>query len=223
MPGLDGTGELFDGLREQLPAELDVAVVRYPHDQNLGYSELRRFVVSAIEGATAVVLFAESFSSPLAIEMAANGSDNFAGVVLCAGFAAAPVSSFARMLLRRVKPFSFQPPDWIVRHFLVGPQAPETLVKQVKRTINSVPPHILEFRLNQILECSALQAMAEVSAPTLYIQGTADRLVASSALKEIEHANSKVVCNRVEGPHLLAQANPSGVATAVLNFLQTLA
>lgn len=223
LPGLDGTGALFDGLREQLPEDLDLAIVRYPHDQALGYEELRPLVVRACENAPSVVLFAESFSSPLAIEIAATGLDNLTALILCTGFAEPPVSALTRALIRAIKLPLSSPPDWAIRQFLVGSKAPAALVQHVKQTICSVAPEVLQFRLNQILALSAIQSMAEVSVPTLYLQATEDRLVHSSAFKRIAHVNPKVVCHPVQGPHLLAQANPSGVATAVMSFIHTLA
>ena len=38
LPGLDGTGDLFDRVEAKLAPELSVKVIRYPHDPTLGYA-----------------------------------------------------------------------------------------------------------------------------------------------------------------------------------------
>ena len=40
LPGMDGTGVLFEPLLEVLPCEFEPIVVRYPPDKALGYEAL---------------------------------------------------------------------------------------------------------------------------------------------------------------------------------------
>lgn len=225
MPGLDGTGELFELFRAELPEDLEVVVVRYPQDRPRNYAELRPAVIEACEGASAVVLFAESFSSPLAIEIAASGLNSLSGLILCAGFAGPPVHGVVGSVIRNIPEgvLRLTPPEWVIRHYLVGLNAPAALTQRVIRTIAGVPPEILRHRLNEVLRYSVMESVARVKVPMLYIQANEDRLVRSKAFEEIASTNSKVIQQLVNGPHLLAQANPSEVAAVVLNFLHTLA
>lgn len=225
MPGLDGTGELFASLRAQLLADLDVVTVRYPQDRPRSYKELRSIVIEACEGFPSVALFAESFSSPLAIEIAALGLNNLSGLILCAGFAAPPINGVVGTIIRNIPAnlLNLSPPEWAIRRYLVGIGAPAALVQQVKQTIARVPAPIIRFRLHEVLTYSAMKSVARVRVPALYIQASDDRLVLSAAFEKISSANSKVLHELVTGPHLLAQANPGAVAVAVLNFLHTLA
>lgn len=223
LPGLDGTGELFEPLRTQLPADLDVVTVSYPRDQVRSYAELRPFVLEACEGARSIVLFAESFSSPLAIEIAASDLVNLSGLILCAGFAAPPIGGLFGKLLRNL-PLSLtrlSAPDWAIRRYLVGRDASDALTQRVKQTVASIPARVLRNRLNEVLTYSAMEFLPRVKASMLYIQASDDRLVPSTAFEAIASANPKAMHHLMNGPHLLAQANPSSVATAVVNFIHT--
>ena len=44
LPGMDGTGTLYEPLRAALAPSVDFHIVRYPTDQVQGYSELERLV-----------------------------------------------------------------------------------------------------------------------------------------------------------------------------------
>jgi len=44
LPGMDGTGLLFEPLVKALPPSLTAHVVAYPTDQHLGYNELLQLI-----------------------------------------------------------------------------------------------------------------------------------------------------------------------------------
>lgn len=90
LPGLDGSGDFFDALCRQLPPQWRIQVIRYPGDQPLSYGELARLVWAALPDDSPFVLVAESFSGPVAIQVAAMRPAGLMGVVLCATFARNP-------------------------------------------------------------------------------------------------------------------------------------
>ena len=65
LPGMDGTGQLFNDFVEALPESLETVTVRYPAEQCLSYAELEDFVQAACPISGPFVLLAESFSTPL--------------------------------------------------------------------------------------------------------------------------------------------------------------
>ena len=82
LPGMDGTGELFADFVKALP-NLEIEVMRYPTDRHLSYEQLVPIVRSGISASEPFVFVAESFSTPLAIKLAADNPSNLKGVVIC--------------------------------------------------------------------------------------------------------------------------------------------
>ncbi|HEX2836088.1 MAG TPA: hypothetical protein VHW00_23995 [Thermoanaerobaculia bacterium] len=97
LPGLDGTGTLFGEFIAALPPHIAPVVIRYPTDEALSYEELLAFIEERLPEGTFAVL-GESFSGPLAIELAAK-SPRVRAVILCASFVRSPVR-FAAWLVR---------------------------------------------------------------------------------------------------------------------------
>ena len=84
LPGMDGTGILFEPLLDALPQGWTAQVVRYPPDKPLGYESLLDVVLHAIEGNEPFMLVGESFSGPLALMAALGKPAGLQAVILCA-------------------------------------------------------------------------------------------------------------------------------------------
>ena len=93
LPGLDGTGKLFDRLLLSCPRQFEPQVVVYPGDKMLDYHELEVLVRERLPQRRPFIIVAESFSGPLAIALASRGIDNLVGVVLAASFVTPPRSA----------------------------------------------------------------------------------------------------------------------------------
>ena len=61
LPGLDGTGLLFQPLIDCLPEDIQPVVVAYPKELQLGYAELLPLVLDSLPPGP-FVLLGESFS-----------------------------------------------------------------------------------------------------------------------------------------------------------------
>lgn len=61
LPGMDGTGKLFDAFVAALGADHQITVVSYPSDASLGYGELEAVARAALPVDRRYVLLAESF------------------------------------------------------------------------------------------------------------------------------------------------------------------
>jgi pimeloyl-ACP methyl ester carboxylesterase len=70
LPGLDGTGALFEGFMRAAPAGVSLDVVALPPKPS-GYAELAEHLSSTLRLSPDTILLAESFSGPLAITLAA--------------------------------------------------------------------------------------------------------------------------------------------------------
>ena len=69
LPGLDGTGHLFEPFVHALPTEVEASVISYPADSALSYTELVDFVSHKLPKED-FFLLGESFSGPIVYQLA---------------------------------------------------------------------------------------------------------------------------------------------------------
>jgi len=221
LPGLDGTGNLFANFVSALTPNLDTRIVRYPTDRLLSYADLFSFVVDAVPQTQPFVLLAESFSTPLAVRLAATNPASLKGLVICAGFIRNPVRGWLRHMKTLVHPFFFRipPPRFAIEHFLIGAHAPRELRDDVRRTLRSVSPEVVALRVQAVMACDASESLVRVRVPTLYLQGDQDRLVRESSFQEIQELKPDTVLVSVAAPHLVLQREPRKAADLIVHFV----
>ena len=224
LPGMDGTGDLYINFIGALPDAFETEVLRYPTDRFLSYEQLALFVGSATSISEPFVLVAESFSTPLAIQLAATKPPTLKGVVICAGFITSPVRGWLRPLCSLLSPVMFHGalPEFVAKYLLVGPNASRSLLVALRTAISSVKPKVLSARLRAVLTCDARAELEQVAVPILYLQAQQDRLVGKSCLEEIRRIKPKTTATVITGPHLLFQCEPHRTAECVGEFIQKL-
>ncbi|MCC6873579.1 MAG: alpha/beta hydrolase [Sandaracinaceae bacterium] len=213
LPGMDGTGLLFERFAAALPPSIEPVVCRYPPSAHR-YHDLRSHVPLPSEP---FAILAESFSGPLGIRLAAERSDVRA-LVLVASFASAPRRWLTTPLARALPPLvaAFPPPRAIVRAVLLGndPGAP---IDEVLAVLATVARATLAARLRAVMTADVAALLDRIEAPLLYLAGARDRLVPPS----IGHA---LVAGRgrfeaLDAPHLVLQTRPREAAARVAAFL----
>ncbi len=225
---MHGTGGLFDPLAEALPRSLEAIVVSYPRDRELTGAELITFVCAHLPLDDPYVLLGESFSSLIAIQIAASHPANLRALALSAGFASSPLRGPQRLWIATLLQFlpalnrPVRLPSFLIRHFFAGPGAPESPVESVQSTVASVHPGVLFSRLRYILQRDVRAELAQVAVPILYLQATQDRIVPPRCLDEILAVKPDVTVVRINGPHLLLQARPRESAEATVKFIEGL-
>lgn len=224
LPGLDGTGDLFANFVTRLPTSLQTKFVRYPADRFLNYGELFSCVLEALPQTEPFILLGESFSSPLAIKVAAENPSNLRGLVICAGFIRNPLTRWLAYMRTLIRPFVFRipPPRFILEYFLIGTQAPDQLEEEVRRILRSVPPDVISSRIRAVIACDAVGDLARVRVPTLYLQANQDRLLRKECFREIQRIKRDTILVEVAAPHLLLQREPQVAADSVIQFLDKL-
>lgn len=223
LPGLDGTGALFSAFVEALPAECRVTKACYPTDKFLTYEELGEFV-SALLPAQPYVIIAESFSSPLAVQLASRNPTNLRGLVLCAGFIANPMPRMASvaMIFASSAFFPAAPPEWVVRKYLVGNAPPDGLIGRLNQAIGSVKRDVLLGRSRALIEINARAALSETRIPLLYLQGSRDCVVGDESVREIFAVRKDARLEVIDAPHLVLQCAPRESAKAIVRFVNSL-
>lgn len=214
LPGLDGTAELFERFVAATPPGFDVAPVRLPSDRPRSYLELTEFVMQALP-AEPLALVAESFSGPLALQLATRCS-RVRAVALCASFAQAPISALMARIPNWL--FSRPPSPAVLRMFLTG--GDRQLAEAVRQAIASVGSSIVAARIAAALRVDVTAELRSYDRPLLYLRATADRVVRKTTAGRLQALKPTMRVVDVEAPHLVLQAKPVEAWTHIAPFLE---
>jgi len=227
LPGLDGTGELFQSFLKVLPSSLRPQVVSYPTEQYLTYKELVFLVQSVLPPKEPFVLLGESFSGPLSIKVAALSPPNLRAIILCASFVSNPVppsltwmASFPMPILSLVGHFSV--PDFFVRFFAAGMDSPQDLIDLFRYVKKKVRPEVLAERVRAVQEVDAREALKSCSFPILYLRAKQDRLISSKCIDEVRDIKPNITVVEIDSPHFILQRKSQEAAAAIVHFLEML-
>src|SRR4051812_32511050 len=109
LPGLDGTGLLFEPLLKIWNDAKPPIVISYPTNHFLDYSELEIYVRPQFPRREPYILVAESFGGPLAIRIAAHQPAFLKGLVLSATFVRQPRGLLGAWSKSWIRPIIFSP------------------------------------------------------------------------------------------------------------------
>ncbi len=219
LPGLDGTGILFQPFIESLPAGIEPVVIPLPATEVLDYPDLVTFVAPRLPRSAPFVLLGESFSGPLALQLAAERVPGIVGVILCASFVSNPtvIPSFLRHL---AGPWLFRfTPAFIQAKALLGGYSSPGLRQLLARAHGIVPPPVMAQRIRSILSVDATPALRATRQPLCYLQGLHDHVVRAHNLRRIQAVRPDVQVHLVAAPHLVLQLQPKASADAVSSFI----
>ncbi len=217
LPGMDGTGFLFEEFIAALGPGINPVIVSYPAKQILDYAQLESFAHQHLPIGQPFMLLGESFSGPIAISLAATAPPGLAGLILCCSFARNPRPSLS-CLQGIVK---FLPITRLVEALnplLLGRFGSVRLRSQIKRALAGVSSATLRGRLLAVLTVDVSHALAQVQVPVLYLRASEDWLVPASASQLIAALSPRARVATVEGPHMLLQAAPESSAWEVRKF-----
>lgn len=208
LPGMDGTGILFEPLREHLGAEWDVEVIQYPSEGPQDYETLKRYAESQLPQNEDYVLLGESFSGPIAYSIGLGAPSALKAIILVATFLEPP----RPILLRLVTPLfrvigGLRPPNTLVRHLLLGHDATQALVERFKGVLRLVPKSTIAGRLESVTTLQPPRAALPV--PLAYIQALQDKLVPKECIEMFRALNPGMREYKISGPHFLLQTRVS--------------
>jgi len=223
LPGLDGTGTLFNDFVANLPPDIEPIVARYSVDQPLSYLKLEEIARALLPRNGRFVLLGESFSGPIAISIAASKPAGLAGLVLCCTFARYP-----RPLLRRLHwlaPYiPVAGPLVVAARKIVTPGGVETAVaEKLNAARNMVAKGVFRARVGELLRVDVTNRIAEVDVPILDLRAKRDGIVPNRSGQAIRTLGRRVEAVDIEGPHFLLQAKPSEAAKIISDFVRTVA
>lgn len=212
LPGLDGTAQLLDDFCRELACDADV--IRYP--PNLAsYTDLVALVQNLLPVNEDYILIAESFSGPIATELAATKPNGLLGVVFVATFAQRPIpvpsvlaSTFGLL------PVKSRLLTWAAQPILMGRWRNPSFTQKFRAALIDLPQSVLANRVKEVLRIDVTQRLTSLEIPSLYLRPNQDRLVPLSASAHFPDIQS------LKGPHFILQARPKESAEIIQEFLK---
>jgi pimeloyl-ACP methyl ester carboxylesterase len=216
LPGMDGSGALLTGLVDCLALFRPVLVISLPNDRPLTYDGLTDCVAKRLPDVR-FVLLGESFSGPIAIEVAAR-QRRVAGLVLAASFARHPMPAMfaplARLLNLRWLPAR------LVEAALLGSADGLGLREKLRQVLTTLPSEVIRTRASEVLRVDKRDRLRAVSCPILCLHARFDRLVSRKCLDEITTLRPHCEVRSFSAPHMVLETNPVEAASVINDFCE---
>lgn len=217
LPGLDGTGKLFERFVRRAPSHIDPRVVAYPDDTPLGYDALEQRVRQRLPAGPFIVV-AESFSGPLGVRIAARPPANLIALVLTASFVTPPRWPGWKWLPWQLL-FRFPAPAQAVRRLVSASDT--ALLRDMHAAIRQVSPAVLASRVRSVLSVDDRDRLREVKCPILYIGSRRDHVVPRRCLQHILAVRDDVAVESFDTLHLVLQQAPNEAWAAIDRFVRS--
>lgn len=221
LPGMDGTGRLFEPFIAALAGGIPTRVMTYPESGFISYPELTSWIREQLP-ASDFVLLGESFAGPVAASLAAERPDGLLGLILCSTFVRnprpkarylsglIPLIGTSRMAARFFSPV------------LLGLRPDDELRRQFIESVGDMASLTLRQRLRSVLAVDVSESLSRVDVPVLCLRATRDVLVPRSAADWMRHVLPTAQTVDVHGPHGLLQVSPGPCARVVWEFVKNL-
>jgi pimeloyl-ACP methyl ester carboxylesterase len=219
LPGLDGTGLLFEPLIEMLPPNLEPVVVQFSNDDPVGYEGLLPSVRRALPVDAPFLLVAESFSGPLAVMLAHERPSGLLGIVLSATFVKNPLpwaNILPHALVKAERALSL--PDALAFTALLGEYRSPRLEGLLDRARKALTPRAVRVRLEAASHVDVTSELRECVVSVLYLRAERDVIVPRHCASAIlnERPDTRVI--ELDAPHCLLQTRPRECAAAIAEF-----
>jgi surfactin synthase thioesterase subunit len=206
IPGMDGTGTLFDPFIESVPTGIEVISLPLLQRSDAGYEDQARHIIGSI-GEQPIVLVAESYSGMVAYNMLKMGCSNIQHVVFAASFITRPsglvsIAQYLPVGLLKSRAFLGS----LVGTLLFGKFSTPELVELFYGSLNSVSNNVLKSRMYQIAKLPVPRM--PISVPCTYIRPKGDKLVSKRAIEPFQNLCQKLSVYEVDGTHFVLQTNP---------------
>ena len=213
LPGLDGTGLLFQPLLKTLPSDVDVVVISYPPNVLMGYKELVEYVDARLPEED-YILVAESFAGPIAYQLAQRNSSYLQSVIFVATFLESPRPLLSKLSVLFSPSLIRVMPDLMIKSFLLGFSANKDVLGLFKESLKRVSPKVLSFRLNELSKLSQNDEQRQ-NVSALYIQASNDNLVLKKSAEDFKKAFSRLEIFEVKGSHFILQTSPQACSNII--------
>jgi pimeloyl-ACP methyl ester carboxylesterase len=223
LPGMDGTGILFEPLMEALPIGIKPIVVSYPTEIPMSYEQLLPIVIESLPKHAPFILLGESFSGPLAIMAASKKQSNLKALILCATFISNPIPwlpNWSRYVI--FTPFFYLSRYFILAKALVAGYGSPSIMTLLRKAHGTVSSRVMAARARAILGVNVGKTLRVIKVPIFFLGGTDDKVSPSKNLREIIRIRPDVQTSLISGPHLILQTKPVDAASLIDSILKCL-
>ncbi len=218
LPGLDGTGTLYQQLGQQLAPDYELQVIAYPLDQQWGYPQL--LDLSGHNYHKVLICCWPSLFWPFGYLLAAEQPEHLKALVLCCTFGRNPLPAIKGLAGAVDK----LPWNELVHHWtalwLQGRYASAELSALLEKALTMVPEQVIKHRAKQVLQVDVLPEFATLTLPLMYLQARQDRLIWAFNAKSLLQLQPETQLVRLDAPHFLLQAIPEQAAWQLKLFIQ---
>ena len=219
LPGLDGTGILFDPIIPYLEDKFSLTVVEYSNQATL--AEFVACAEAQLPKYVPLSLVAESFSGPIAISLLANKPFDFSASVLSATFSRSPMPLLTRFsrLIPEIA-FEYSLLNRVILDFFGTDKETDQSVKdQIYKVSEKSSSKNFKTRIQLINSLDVTSQLKEVKVPLLYIRASNDRIVPAHSGPDISRHVKEMEIANVEGPHMILQARPKHCADLIIKHV----
>ncbi|HEY7886192.1 MAG TPA: alpha/beta hydrolase [Cellvibrionaceae bacterium] len=205
LPGLDGSGVLFEPLLALLPPEISVQVIRLSDFPSEDRAAQAQFLAERL-GEAPCVIFAESYSGRLAYELALLPKVNIRHIIFVGSFLASPSRQSRRAHWLPAGLLKSRFILWrLLSYFLFHQYRPDLLALLSCAMANQSSVRLKQRLVNL---ADAQNPDKPISVACTYLQAKEDRLVDTTALVGIRAVCISLDVVQVEGGHFIAQTEP---------------
>lgn len=222
LPGFHGTDSLYSELVRNLEGRSsDSHSITYPVTLSQDYETLYQWLVEELDLSHPRVIIAESFSSPLAIRLAAEFPHSVKALIIAGGFCSSPLPAILSAL-----PFQplmmLNPPKRFIRYFLLDDTSEKELIDKVAESTSALPSKTFAQRVRAILSLKAEPCETQVQAATLLIQASRDQVLDKNTQLIMQSHLPHARVHWIDSPHLIFQQYPVYCSELISSFLDTL-
>lgn len=206
LPGLDGSGYLFDAFIEsykKYSPDTILEVIALPN-KCLSYHQLIEYVLTQLPKDKEFGLLGESFSGPIAIDIASKGLKNLKALCLVATFAKSPHWSY-RYLSYSVKYIpKLLNMTKTIGHLILGNSFNEENKVNLQRSLSQINQVTLKSRLIEVSRFNFEDKLEKINIPTLIINATQDLIVSRKTAHNLSQIKNSIDY-WIDSPHLILQ------------------
>ena len=218
LPGFHGSTKLFSPLLHALSDDIETYALSFNSCASITDHAAKLAAELPISGS---ILLAESFSSLIALQLAADFPDRFKGLILSTPFARTPMAMLARLgaclpaFVYRNSPIR----KYVLDRYCLNGVADVELRTNVLNAINEVAPATVKSRIKVLSNTDLSAVLPAITAPCLLLEATKDRVVPKNRIEELHRHLSTNRRVQINGPHLILQAKPKEAAAAIKQFI----
>lgn len=218
---MDGTGDLFKWFEDAVSNTIATKHITYPADPALDYPALAAHVLHQLPQDDDYLLVAESFSGPIALQIAAQHPAHLKGIVLAATFLHQPLGLIGHILeplLTCSWLYRWQFPPALTWCLCNSANRHPEVAAALSATLRDLPPTLIAHRVQSALNVDCREHFRTCPQPVLILDAAKDHLLADRQARLMQSLSPDASVVTIDAPHLILQCAPAAAAQAILNW-----